>query len=70
MQKHIHEEKKNTNEQLFEASFKDDFNSTFTRLTEIQEEIITKKIEELEAQLQEIENAVIEIINRAQRRKS
>ena len=70
MQKHIHEEKKNTNEQLFEASFKDDFNSTFTRLTEIQEEIITKKIEELEAQLQEIENAVIEIINRAQRHKS
>lgn len=43
--------------------FEDEFNSTFTKLEAMQEEIVLTKIEELERRLSDIEAFVLKIID-------
>lgn len=44
-------------------SFEDEFNSAFTKLEAMQDEIIAKKIAELEEQLCELESFAMKMIN-------
>ncbi|MGP1440520.1 MAG: hypothetical protein ACTTJ3_07265 [Treponema sp.] len=48
-----------TEEQIF---IEDDIDSTFTKLEHMQDEIITKKICQLETRLKEIEDVAISVI--------
>ena len=49
----MEEYKNKTTREPFIEEFTVDFNTTFTRLEKMQEEIVTKKIEELELALKE-----------------
>ncbi len=48
------------------SSFEDEFNSTFDRLKAMQEEIMSKRIAELEEQLSDLEVFATKIINEVQ----
>lgn len=60
----MEEYKNKTTREPFIEEFTVDFNTTFTRLEKMQEEIVTKKIEELELVLKELENVALKIINK------
>ena len=45
------------------SSLEEDFNSTFTKLEAMQDEIVAKKIAELEESLSELEAFAMKIIN-------
>lgn len=55
-------ERNRQKEQILKAPFEEELDSTFTKLEEIQDEIVNKKIATLEAQLQEIEDVALSII--------
>ncbi|MGP1438620.1 MAG: hypothetical protein ACTTKH_06065 [Treponema sp.] len=47
---------------IFDETIEDDIDSTFNKLEQLQDEIITKKISELEITLKEIEDVATSVI--------